>query len=1284
MEIVTSSFSTIAPHWVKSIGRQARYIFHFKSIIENLNEEAKNLRLRQEHMQHRVDEAIKQTEVIEKDVESWLRDASNVVADFEDLEKETTSGKEKCLYGWCPNLIWKYKLARRAEKKTNIMLKLRDSGKFDNVSYPTPLPGINVLPPKEFMPFESTKYTFNLIFEALKDDQTNVVGLYGTGGVGKTTLAKAVVNKTKEENIFNEVVMVVVTQTPNIKDIQDQIADFLDLEFDKKSTEGRAERLYMRLKNEKKILIILDDIWEKLDLKMIGIPVDDHHKDCKIFLTSRRKQVCIDMGCQSRIPLDVLNEEEGFVLFKRHVGFIDDSPTMINLAKEVAKECKGLPLAIVAIGSALKGKGIDEWMTLTQNLKKSKLMDADIVDANVYACLKLSYDYLKNEKTKLCFLLCALFPEDHEIKMEKLVRYGMGLGLYQYTDSIEEARTELRVMINNLKASSLLLDANEGCVKMHDVVRDVALWITSKGEDLFMVKAGIGLTEWPKHEGLEQYTSISLMKSYIEVLPDGLVCPKLKILLLDGCVSNVSDDFFEELKALKVLRLKYFNLSLNSLQPLMNLVTLQLIRCELRDMFSLKKLTKLEILDLHGSEFVELPGELRELSKLRMLDIRDCSKLKWIPVNVISRLSRLEELYIGNNSFKGWEVEGTSAERSNASLSELSKLHHLTILSFCVKVQRRVPKDFVLPTKLLRYDIAVNSQNYSSYPESRWLRIWKIEAASLSLFAFKAFYAKAYCLELGSIIDMTQQHVPSTAFSNLVNLSLRSVGLREICSGVRPPRGFLDNLEILNIDSCNRMSCLFPTMLIQRLRKLKKVSVEWCVGLQDVFAVEGLCYTKENPFLLSSLACLELKDLPNMRKIWKGPTQQVSLQSLTFVQVYGCHELRYVFTLTLARSLLQLEVLRVSNCASLEHIVEINAEENVTAGCGNDVVLPKLRIVQLSGLENLINFCSENYCSTWPALQELEIDSTFFAAQLEANVQQLRVLRVERSDQLSTAVVAQLRNGFQNLEELRICYCGGVQVIFQLEGLEQELSLPSLKVLELKYLDELECLWKGPTHLLNLQNLKKLIVTGCNRLRHMFSPTLAGNLLHLEQLIIEYCGELEQIIVGDHTEDHVQLGLFPNLSSIYVRKCDKLKTLFPVSIARSGLQKLTSLEVEETFQLEELFGHEDEADTVGDREIVMSRLEKLILVHLVSLINFCPSGYHFIFQSLSELVVTECPKITTKFSVDQNRSVHAEVEAPQTGKEHVDMEESPPDVTREINCWSSKRIQEILPPYIEK
>ena len=147
-----------------------------------------------------------------------------------------------------------------------------------------------------------------------------------------------------------------------------------------------------------------------------------------------------------------------------------------------------------------------------------------------------------------------------------------------------------------------------------------------------------------------------------------------------------------------------------------------------------------------------------------------------------------------------------------------------------------------------------------------------------------------------------------------------------------------------------------------------------------------------------------------------------------------------------------------------------------------------------------------------------------------------------------------------------------------------ELSLPSLKVLKLEYLKELECLCKGPTHLLSLPNLKILRVENCDRLRYMFYPSLARKFMQLEELYIWNCGELEQIfieddaeynqttlarnllqlgstdienckeleqfIVEDHTEDyHVQLGLFPNPSSISVKECDKLKTLFPVTIA---------------------------------------------------------------------------------------------------------------------------------------
>ncbi|KAK0601237.1 hypothetical protein LWI29_022368 [Acer saccharum] len=639
--------------------------------------------------------------------------------------------------------------------------------------------------------------------------------------------------------------------------------------------------------------------------------------------------------------------------------------------------------------------------------------------------------------------------------------------------------------------------------------------------------------------------------------------------------------------------------------------------------------------------------------------------------------------------------------------------------------------DFVLPTKLLRYCVTVNyAYEEESYPKSRILKISGIEATSLV--AFKALCEKSgveyielmeikgCCQnmvpsidetglnelkrlslrsldELECIIDTTQQQ--DVAFSNLVDLSIERVGLREICSGGRPPRGFLENLETLDIRRCHSMSSLFPSwVLIQRLRKLKKVTVWWCGELEDVFQLEGLSYAKENPFLLSSLESLDLVCLENLRYIWKGPTQQVSLQSLTVVNVYECNKLRYLFTLSLARSLLQLEQLRVSYCRSFEHIVEIKeAEENVDGGGGNDVMFPELRKLQLVVLKNFINFYSENS-----------------PVNMQTAKEKLRVLDVGIiSDQLCNSVLAQLIHGFQNLEELTIRECR-VQVLSQLE-----LSLPSLKVLKLEYLKQLECLCKGPTHLLSLPNLKKLEVWSCNRLRHMFSPSLARNLLQLEKQSISSCGELEQIFNEDDaaeynqtlSKDHLQWPLlFPNLSSIDINWCDKLKSMFPVSIthllslqnlrtltlwycnglthlfstnlARNLLQ-LESIHVWNCGELEQIIV---EDHTEDDHVLLLPQLHKLTLRQLTSLINFCPVGYHFIFPSLSSLEVTECPKLTTRFSVDQNRFVHAEAKAPQTGKEDADMEQSPPETTREIYCWKWEpdSLQKRLPPYIGK
>ncbi|KAK5834060.1 hypothetical protein PVK06_017931 [Gossypium arboreum] len=228
---------------------------------------------------------------------------------------------------------------------------------------PTTLPTIDFLCSKEFVVSESSKAAFDQIIEALKDENINMIGLWGMGGVGKTTLACEVGSQAPKLNLFDKVVITTVSQKPNLERIQDQIAQYIG--FDMKNEQGRRseQELWLRLKNEQRILIILDDIWESINLKeKIGIPIGDDHKGCKILLTTRRQQVCRAMDCQNVVQLDCLDDDEAWTLFEKKAGLDDFSDDSIKiLANQIAKKCGGLPIAIVPLGSALKGKTYHEW-----------------------------------------------------------------------------------------------------------------------------------------------------------------------------------------------------------------------------------------------------------------------------------------------------------------------------------------------------------------------------------------------------------------------------------------------------------------------------------------------------------------------------------------------------------------------------------------------------------------------------------------------------------------------------------------------------------------------------------------------------------------------------------------------------------------------------------------------------------------------------------------------------------------------------------------------------------
>jgi len=145
-------------------------------------------------------------------------------------------------------------------------------------------------------------------------------------------------------------------------------------------------------------------------------------------------------------------------------------------------------------------------------------------------------------------------------------------------------------------------------------------------------------------------------------------------------------------------------------------------------------------------------------------------------------------------------------------------------------------------------------------------------------------------------------------------------------------KGILQRLEFVEVKDCGDICTLFSAKLRQALKNLKCVKILGCKSLEGVFELEEEdeeSKEEEELPLLSSLTRLKLSDLPELKCIWKGPTGHVSLRSLIHLKLRFVHKLTLIFPPSLARSLPQLETLKIRDCSELKHIIgEITPESN--------------------------------------------------------------------------------------------------------------------------------------------------------------------------------------------------------------------------------------------------------------------------------------------------------------------------------------------------------------------
>ncbi|KAM0044601.1 putative P-loop containing nucleoside triphosphate hydrolase, leucine-rich repeat domain superfamily [Helianthus debilis subsp. tardiflorus] len=890
--------------------KEISYVCNCSENVERYKNEAERLSGMKGRVQQQIDLAKSKGEVLLEGVEEWMKKADVYISDATEFINQ--EAQEKRLH-----LCTLRRCSKTAIKKTFSLQQHQENGKgFETcVSLPAQSARFTDLYQRKNLDnIDTQKSILEEIIRAIEDDTIQIVGINGLGGVGKTTLASEVAKAIK--NQFADIVFITVSRTVDVKIIQE-----------------RVKVPASRIMNGEKVLIILDDVWEELKLEELGIPCGSEYMNCKILLTSRSRDVCAAMNAQKNISVNPLQEEEAWTIFERVVGKSEWDDTLKEVALKIVRECGGLPLFIQALGKALKDKEIKIWKATLRRLQAP--MDGDVsYKKEGILQLKLSYDHLEDEVSKSLFLLCSMFPEDGNIGLKTLTHYGLALGIFNNPDSIHDTKDIVQLAVESLKSSFLLLPAEfffednrreeeEELFKMHDLVRDMALFITFKGDDKFLVKSGKGLREWqPRSDVIKSYKKISLMENKICKLPDYEPdLPHLDTFLIQmNELSNVPDEFFRGMKELKVLDMRGNNIS-SLPQSLTQLTMLRLLDLSgnrsLCEISLLGGLSCLEILKLRRTGITNIPEEIGQLTNLRILDVYYCNDLSYITPGVISKLIRLEELYVRL-------LEDVDCN----FIVELSELTLLKILHLRVWELHYIPKT----ESLIEFDIGSPICEMGLY--KRCLEVSR--------------YKCSWTMPIRKLIQLSEM------------LTLRGIGDLDNILPDLYQEGF-NELREIHLLQCENVRSLVKTCDLD--------------GIQTSNERGGPMKTKGKFFPLLEL--IRLHSLNSLELLWDNPHQYISFCNLTQITIHFCSSLLKLFPISVAQGLVNLKYLYISYCESLVNVISDGDEQ--TTGSEIELVKKDTNIVfsfyriELHNLPKLESFYSGYSIIKYPSLEDISV-----------------------------------------------------------------------------------------------------------------------------------------------------------------------------------------------------------------------------------------------------------------------------------------------------------------------
>ncbi|KAF8036490.1 hypothetical protein BT93_C2267 [Corymbia citriodora subsp. variegata] len=629
--------------------------------------------------------------------------------------------------------------------------------------------------------------------------------IHGMGGIGKTTLAKAIFKGISSQ--FQSSSFLSDIRVENISSLQRKLLrDILDIrdscfldyivvlvvldDMDKrdqliklacKSWFGSGSRIIITTRNT----YFLAPETDTLDDNVIPV----RHQD---FFFYEMKEMQFDHALQ---------------LFNKHSFESDSTPhDYIDISREIVRTTGGLPLALEVIGSMLHSKSMITWKDTLKKLQK-------VPNRDVQKQLSISYEELEYEQ-KLVIKDCLLLEEiNTSISQLKHLKYL-------------EISEELRVTVEELCnfAIPLLPDSIGG-------LKSLSMLKVENQDDVRELPDSIGELLDLKHLSLRNCTKLQKLSDSIGELRL-LLCLDLSYTGISGLLDSIGG--LESLLRMDLSRTRIVELP-DSIGNLRRLKVMCLDGTKIRELpKNIWTLENLEELIARGCENLEgkIPSEIAGLSQLKILNLPR-SKVSRLPITT-NGLYSLQELVLSDCNWlqllPNLPTRLAKVELSSASLQAIPNLSNLTnLLHLDIRRVANPTLEWLGRLNELQFWRLVLSD--SNLPPTDLGSLSQLRSLEITCADPRSLTRLPSSLEVLSLEDVkTPMEWPM--FSNLGSLSelkLSRCWLTEIEFG--NVLGQLENLQRLQVRKCELLVRLSNRSSLKELRML---SVEYCPQLMKI------------------------------------------------------------------------------------------------------------------------------------------------------------------------------------------------------------------------------------------------------------------------------------------------------------------------------------------------------------------------------------------------------------------------------------------------------------------